>query len=193
MSENSVPISIGKAPVGADHTVRPAVASDARVIADLQYQALQDFVARNEPGEDDLLPPREILEQQWRESLSQPAPEGCATFVAIHGQSVGAFALAVPGEVIKAIPGKRDEIPVGTEIASLIVRSEFQRSGHASRLLSAIRDSLSTANLRLWIETDDEPRQRFVQSAGFAPAGVRRELRVGEKLVTEHLWWASVS
>lgn len=191
MSENSVPISIGKAPVEVDRTVRLALASDAQIIADLQHQALQSFVDRNEAGGGAVVPPRELLEEQWYASLSQPAPEGCATFVAIHGQSVGAFALAIPGDVIEEIPGKRQEIPQGTEIASLIVRSEFQRSGHASRLLTAVRDSLRTSNLRLWIEADDEPRQRFAQSAGFAPAGVRRQLRVGENTVTEHLWWAS--
>ncbi len=202
MSDTRVPLSIGGAPAGTDRTVRPALPSDAHAIAHLQYEALRHFVSHAlkashdkqdvpQAGEE-LLPPVDVLVEQWQATLSAPPPPGCATFVAIHGTEVGAFALALPGQTMPEIPGHRQQIPEGTDIASLVVRPEFQRSGHGSRLLSAVVDTLPTANVRMWIEADDDVRQRFAQSAGFAPAGVRRQIDVGDVTVTEHLWWATL-
>lgn len=195
MSE-PVSFSIGVGSSSADRSVRPALVSDARAIADLQHGAFGRFVQRSlglaQGQVHEFVPSVEELEVQWSESLSVPAPPGCATLVAIHGSQVGAFVLAVPGEVVPEIKGKRPEIGEGTELASLVVRPEFERSGHGSRLLSAVRDSLGGANIRIWIAAEDEARQRFVQSAGFAPAGVRRELQVGDRTVVEHLWWAQI-
>ena len=38
----------------------------------------------------------------------------------------------------------------------------------------------------MWIGVDDEERQRFYTSAGFAPSGAVRSM--GEQ--TQHMWWA---
>ena len=62
---------------------------------------------------------------------------------------------------------------------------DFRRAGHASRLLAAIAD-LTTGQLRVWVGADDEERQRFYSSAGFAPSGAVRA--IGGQ--TQHMWWA---
>lgn len=180
------PLNIGMPASGTDRTVRPALPSDAEAIARLQYAALQQILT------EELLPPSQEIQVQWEATLAQPAPQGCATLVAIHGTQVAGFALALPGKPIDEIPRKRPAIPAGTEIAALEVAPDFQRSGHASRLLSAVKDTVGVNNLRIWVADADEARQRLVQSAGFAPAGVRRRLGEGEHAVTEHLWWAEI-
>lgn len=179
-------VNIGMSSNGVDRTVRPALPSDAEAIARLQYAALRGIAAQES------LPAQEEIASQWAATLSAPPPPGCATLVAIHGTAVAGFILALPGEGIPEIAGKRGEIPAGTEIAALEVDTNFQRSGHASRLLSAVKDTVGGHNVRIWVVNTDEARQRLVQSAGFAPAGVRRHLRNGEQTLTEHLWWAEL-
>lgn len=191
----STPVTIGMPGTGTDRTVRPALPSDAPDIARIQREAMATLLSAASAGEasvEEHLPPQELLNEQWAATLSAPAPAGCGTFVAIHGQAVGAFALALPAEPVDEIPDKRPAIPAGTEIAALEVDANFQRSGHASRLLNAIKDSIGGANLRMWVSDVDEARQQLVQSSGFAPAGVRRRFEVGGQVITEHLWWAEI-
>ena len=69
---------------------------------------------------------------------------------------------------------------------TLTVDKSFRRSGHASRLLSAVAD-LTSGQLRVWVGVDDEERQRFYTSAGFAPSGAVRVMGDGP---TQHMWWA---
>lgn len=179
-------LSIGQSSNGVDHTVRPALASDAPDIARIQYAALTGLIPNAN------LPSEEQIAEQWQATLNTRPPQGCATLVAIHGTSVAGFALAVPGDPIPEIPGKRAQILAGTEIAALEIDANFHRSGHASRLLSAVKDTVGVNNLRIWVADTDEARQRFVQSAGFAPAGVRRHLKTGKETRIEHLWWAEL-
>ena len=73
-----------------------------------------------------------------------------------------------------------------TQVYELAVDKNFRRSGHASRLLSAVAD-LTSGQLRVWVGVDDEERQRFYTSAGFAPSGAVRVLGDGP---TQHMWWA---
>lgn len=194
MFNTPVPITIGSASRGTDRTVRPAVLSDAEAIGNLQHAALLSLIRRIHADDDfsgDVVPPVEVVREYWQETLSQTAPAGCATFVAIHGNQVVGFALALAGEAIPEIPGKREEIQPGTDIAELQIHADFRRSGHASRLLQAMVDTLNAPNLRIWIADFDDARQRLVQSAGFAPSGVRRRIEIGNHTVTQHLWWAT--
>ena len=80
-----------------------------------------------------------------------------------------------------------DGAPVAaTQVYELTVDKSFRRSGHASRLLSAVAD-LTSGQLRVWVGVDDEERQRFYTSAGFAPSGAVRVMGDGP---TQHMWWA---
>lgn len=208
------PLTIGSSSSGTDRTVRPAVPSDAPSIARIQRLALAEaaraaladhLTSSTEASEhtagggqapasavDAVVPDEATVASSWEETLSAPAPEGCVTLVAIHGTAVGGFALAIPDDEIPEIPGKRDAIPAGTLIAALEVDPNFHRSGHASRLVSAVKDTVGRHNLRIWVSASDDARQQFVQSAGFAPAGIKRHLKVGDGELIEHLWWAQI-
>ena len=72
-----------------------------------------------------------------------------------------------------------------TQVYELVVDPSFRRTGHASRLLAAVAD-LTSGQLRVWVGADDEERQRFYSSAGFAPSGAVRTLSDQ----TQHMWWA---
>ena len=72
-----------------------------------------------------------------------------------------------------------------TQVYELVVDPNFRRAGHASRLLAAVAD-LTSGVLHVWIGADDEERQRFYTSAGFAPSGGVRTL--GDQ--AQHMWWA---
>ena len=90
------------------------------------------------------------------------------------GQSVGGDS---PAEAAEGVP---------TQVYELSVDAHFRRCGHASRLLAAVAQ-LTSGQLRVWIGVEDEERQRFFTSAGFAPSGAVRALGEGH---TQHMWWA---
>ena len=48
------------------------------------------------------------------------------------------------------------------------------------------KNDLTSGQLRVWVGVDDEERQRFYSSAGFAPSGAVRA--IGGQ--TQHMWWA---
>ena len=75
----------------------------------------------------------------------------------------------------------------------MLIDRDFTRLGHASRLLAAIAELSKVENLRAWARPEDEARTRFLHTAGFAPAGIRRTLEKPDgSLLVEHLWWAVV-
>lgn len=132
----------------------------------------------------------ERLAAQWTATLSTPAPPGCLTLVALHGDTVVGFAVFAPAEEKSS---DSDVIGAGAEILDLAVDERFRRSGHASRLMSAVADLSKAPTLRIWIASGDEARLRFFHSCGFAPSALRRRLAVGEgEPLVQHLWWAGV-
>lgn len=194
--------SLNAAPAGTDRTVRPARPEDAEAIGTIQRAALESHIeaalkaAKATESMSEViaaLPDARAFQEHWTQTLTMPAPEGCHTLVAIHGQSIGGFICAIPGEELPEIPQKRAAIPAGTEIVALEVNAHFQRSGHGSRLLNALAETCGAPNLRIWVGTEDEARVRFLQSAGFTPSGLRRQLQMSGVAVDEHLWWTSLS
>ena len=124
----------------------------------------------------------EALVASWETTLTSPRPQGTALLVALHGNTTVGFVLAGPDQA------ESEETSMGaTQVYELVVDRHFRRSGHASRLLSAVAD-LTSGELRAWIGVLDEERQRFYTSAGFAPSGAARVLGPG---VTQHMWWAA--
>ncbi|MGC5626785.1 GNAT family N-acetyltransferase [Georgenia sp. Z1344] len=97
---------------------------------------------------------------------------------------------AAPSEALEA--ARRGTL---LEILALEIRPGDERVGHGSRLLAACadlaRDSGATA-LATWVVRGDEPRQRFLDTAGFAPTGRRREIPVGSAEAVQDEWWASL-
>lgn len=172
-----------------DRSVRPALVDDSGEIARIQSHTLEALLAEA-LGEGTPRIPEEAVRTQWETTLSHPRPEGCHTLVALHGHGIAGFASCAPAPVLAPQGRRTEEIPAGTEILALAVDPDFTRSGHASRLLAALVDITQAPSLRVWITAGDEARIRFFESAGFAPAGLRRTLEVGEGTLVEHLWWA---
>lgn len=174
----------------ADRSVRPGVPEDAQAIADIQVSGVR---AEVQVGLGDGVEAPAIdsvqVRRQWTDTLSGPQPEGCHTLVALHGARVVGFAACAPGPQLPGPPG-RDPVPAGTDILALEVHADFARAGHGSRLLSALVDSARPQTLRVWVVAGDDAHVRFYESAGLAPAGLRRRLDTGVGSVAEHLWWA---
>ena len=101
----------------------------------------------------------------------------------VSGCSPSSFDEAGAGSA-ESEPGETDG-GQATQVYELVVDPDFRRAGHASRLLAAIAD-LTSGQLRVWVGADDEERQRFYSSAGFAPSGAVRA--IGGQ--TQHMWWA---
>lgn len=171
---------------GPDRSVRPAQSGDVRAIARLQREAWRSLMGQDALDAQGIT--EEVLADQWEATLASPRPGGTALLVALHGNAIVGFALAGPDEAgaPSAPDAEPGEAAVATQVYELTVDKNFRRSGHASRLLSAVAD-LTSGQLRVWVGVDDEERQRFYTSAGFAPSGAVRVLGDG---LTQHMWWA---
>ncbi|WP_165218407.1 GNAT family N-acetyltransferase [Schaalia sp. ZJ1691] len=172
----------GQPKPGADRSVRPAVKGDAHAIACIQFAELAEVFRATRgraPGDAQ----RNALIDAWGAALEVPTPPGVRLLVALHGHGIAGFAFAVPAPPVE-VDGER--LDAGTEIAELSVDADFRRSGHGSRLLHALADTSHTPNLRVWIGVDDEARQRFYRSSGFAPAGLRRVLELADENPAGH-------
>ena len=147
---------------GDGPSVRPAVAADVDAVGAVQHRAwTTDYREVLPEGMlADLTP--ELLAEQWRQAVTGPPSDG-RVLVACSGATRVGFA-AVDG---------------GGEIVALWVDPAHQRRGHGSRLLAAVADTAraqGTAVLSIWCPLPDEPRRRFLVSAGFEADGGLREL-----------------
>ena len=96
----------------------------------------------------------------------------------MRGSVVGFAAVAPPNQII-----------------ALEVDPERRRRGHGSRLLAASVDHLKShgaTEMKLWSLSSDSVRTRFLRSAGFAEAGMVRELDGPGIGIPEQLWHASL-
>jgi ribosomal protein S18 acetylase RimI-like enzyme len=161
-------------PGSADASVRAARAADVSAIAAVQARAWR----RAYPG---VMPARalqelsaEQLEPHWLLAVTQPPTPRHGVLVACSGHLVVGFAAMGPC----ADPGMSG---TDAELIALEVDPAHQRSGHGSRLLSAVADLLrgdgGFAALRAWCPTADQGRLAFLTSAGLRPDGGRRTLR----------------
>ena len=154
-----------------DLSVRPAQRGDEGAIARLQVGAWRALMGEEALASQGIT--EELLARRWEATLSAPSPAGSALLVALHANTIVGFALAGP------------DSERATQVYELVVDPNFRRAGHASRLLAAVAD-LTSGALHVWIGADDEERQRFYTSAGFAPSGGVRTL--GDQ--AQHMWWA---
>lgn len=172
---------------GPDRSVRPAQSGDACAITRLQCEAWRSLMGQEALEAQGVT--EEALAAQWEATLASVRPVGTALLVALHGNAIVGFALAGPDEAGTTSGDSvrsGEEAVAATQVYELTVDKNFRRSGHASRLLSAVAD-LTRGQLRVWVGVDDEERQRFYTSAGFAPSGAVRVMGDGP---TQHMWWA---
>lgn len=178
-------------------SVRPAVLSDSAAITALAQESFTEVFDASGIAVSHPLRGRVLgsLRQMWEETLgSVDNREAQAhTFVALEGQSVVGFASLTQAPAIELKAPATSQIPAGVELTNLYVHRSFRRSGHASRLLSAIVDTINPDSFRAWVSPGDTVMIRFIQGSGFSPAGLKRSFTFDEAAGAsreEHLWWA---
>ena len=162
----------------ADVSVRPATPADAASIARVQLVTWRTAFA-------DLLP-AEVLDawdgdtaaETWRAAIGTPPSPGHTVLVAVDAGAVVGFAATAPD-------GDAREVTV------LLVEPRWGRRGHGSRLLAAVADlarAAGTKTLTSWLAEQDAVTSRFLQTAGWAPAGGVRLLESGDDVVRQLCW-----
>ena len=186
--------------------VRPATGLDAPAIGDIQTRTMRAALTaatgkRLDPGVEAQLQP-EIFASTWAGAIASPPSPGHMVFSAISDGTVVGFAALSPTALRPMDPegGSASDTQadaqggqVVVEITALEVPPAHQRAGHGSRLLAALaqtaQDNRAT-ELQIWVLAGDDAHTGFLTAAGFAPAGLRRELRVGKATVSQHCWHA---
>lgn len=137
-------------------SVRRAGPADADAAAHVQHRSWSSGYAHLAPA-----PALGDLAADWGRALADAAT---LAWVALAGSTlVGVASAVVDGEE--------------AEILALDVDPAHRRHGHGSRLLAAVADHATGSGATLlvtWVLLDDEPRVRFLRSAGLAPDGARR-------------------
>lgn len=169
MSESATP----------DVSVRPARPGDEQEIGRIQVDAwigsLGERLGRRRHDAFD----RAAIIESWANSITQPPSPGHQVFVATSGGEIVGFAAVAPP----------------SNIVALEVDPAWRRRGHGSRLLAAAADHLRThggEEMKMWSLQQDAIRTGFLESAGFAEAGMTRELEGPGFAIPEKLWHASL-
>lgn len=163
----------------ADVAVRPARPGDEAEIARIQVTAWVAALGER-------LGPRRhsafdavAIEDGWRAAIAQPPTPGHRVFVATQDGVIVGFAAASPPH----------------DLIALEVAPDRRRRGHGSRLLAACADHLRESGgtmMRIWALEKDAVRTRYLRDAGFAEAGMRRELDGPGITIPEQLWRTSL-
>lgn len=175
----------GRPPVSAENFVRDARPPDAGAIARIQ-------VARWRTGYAGLVP-EDVLgeltseeaerrwEEQWAGSLAGPPTSRHRVLVAVTagdggGRVVAGFASFGPATDPDRWPA------TDAELYELCVAQGLAGRGHGSRLLNAAAETMAEDGFGIvsaWVLERDAAARRFLESAGWAPDGARRELDMG--------------
>lgn len=178
---------VGKLTVGrwmVDSTVLRATAADAAVLAELQIQVWQQAFA-------DLLPAQVVMTdpiahtQTWDARLRQGGP----VLLALEGAEPVGFAAVSFG-----LDDRNLLAPVG-EIEVLYVVPRWGRRGHGGRLLvgaAAELRRIGATTATWWLPESDKATAAFLNGAGWAADGVRRELDTGAEPLFEVRYSGSV-
>jgi GNAT superfamily N-acetyltransferase len=160
----------------ADVSVRPALPTDARLIADLQIEVWRaDYAELLPAGALEALSPIEVAEQ-WAAAAAQPPTRAHAVLVALEGNQVVGFAATAPS----SDPDLEEE--TAGELLILLVSADHRRSGHGSRLMAAAVSGLQDAGrmqATAWLLEGDVVLREFFEGAGWALDGAVRELDAG--------------
>jgi GNAT superfamily N-acetyltransferase len=181
-------------PGRAEVSVRPARPADAEAIARVQvitwrtaYRALLPAAVLDEWDE-----PAAV--QAWRTAVTAPPTPGHGLLVALDGDVVTGYAAYGPAELATG------ELPLpggGTdEVTALLVEPRWGRRGHGSRLLAAVADLAAAAGvvrLQMWLPEEDPATSRFLDGAGWAPAGWVRTLDTGTSTIRQLRWHTLLS
>ncbi len=199
--------------------VRPATGLDAEAIGDIQVRtmraALVAALGKRLPPEVEGSLQAGAFAASWGEAIANPPSATHIVFSAVSDGQVVGFA-AISHTVLESIapphPTEGSGTPVEptpasspddhaesgprggvVEVTALEVPPAYQRAGHGSRLLAAAASTAieqGASELQIWVLVGDDAHTSFLTAAGFPPAGLRRDLQVGEELVSQHCWHA---
>jgi GNAT superfamily N-acetyltransferase len=155
---------------GAAVLVRTARGGDPGAISAIQARAWRMAYGSLIPeGTLAALTPEALL-PAWRRAVSEPPSPKHTVLVAVADDIVVGFAAVGPSE-------DRDASENDGQLGVLAVDPIHVRSGHGSRLLSAVVDHLrehALTALTVWVPEGDLARTAFFTSAGMLPDGARR-------------------
>jgi ribosomal protein S18 acetylase RimI-like enzyme len=161
--------------------VRPARAGDAADVARLQLATWRVAYRR-------LLPPHilaeideDYLRKRWLEAITDPPTARHRVLVAVE-QAAQEYLVGFLAS------GPSDDDQSVAAITELLVEPRWGRRGHGSRLLAAAVDHWRDDDLtraEMWIFESDVATVKFLESAGWAESGLRRELDVDDMLVPQ--------
>ncbi len=164
----------------ADVAVRPARPGDEADIARIQVNSWVAALGERLGPRRHTAFDRDAIGEGWRNAIHQPPSPGHQVFVATQdGVIVGFAAVSPPSDLI-----------------ALEVAPDRRRRGHGSRLLAACVDHLRERGgetMRIWSLEKDVIRAQYLREAGFAEAGMRRELDGPGIVIPEVLWHTSLA
>jgi GNAT superfamily N-acetyltransferase len=166
--------------VSTQRFVRPARAEDVEAIVDVQVAAWQEMYHALLPepvlAEMAGAEARAAFTAQWRSAVSSPPTSRHRLLVAVDEGAVAGFAAFGPAQDPDRWPG------TDAEIFAFHIAPGLTRRGHGSRLLHAVVDHLVDDGFHavyVWTLEQANPVRSFLEQAGWAPDGARRELDPG--------------
>ncbi|MDU0968552.1 MAG: hypothetical protein E7A62_03280 [Actinomycetaceae bacterium] len=185
-------------PLIPDRSVRFAVVEDAGALGAVQAASMAEAVRA---GLDDPTAPiafdADQIAASWREGIAHPPSRTHRVLVALERATVSGFAAIGPFAAdIEITPDgpMGDQLP-DIEIVALEIDPPVRDFGHADRLINAIGDTtraMGAKRVAAWAVVGDDFFTELLAGAGFAPAGVARTLDVGERTITQHLWYTDL-
>lgn len=154
----------------ADASVRPASPGDAPAIAAVQGAVWSQVYAGVLPAEVLAGAAGPDALAAWERAVALPPSSRHAVLVADAGGEVVGFAAVAPSE---------DLSPGEVELQALCVAPDRAGAGHGSRLVNAVADVLSGLGVtvvRVWVSPYEQVLRRFLEKAGWAEDGARRQL-----------------
>jgi ribosomal protein S18 acetylase RimI-like enzyme len=178
----------GQPPVSADNFVRDARPPDAGAIARIQVARWRTGYAGLVPG--DVLAELTSAEaergwgEQWEGSLASPPSSRHRVLVAVGTGDGGTRVVAGFASFGPATDADRWPATDG-ELYELCVAQGQAGRGHGSRLLNAAAATLAEdgfGTVGAWVLEGDASARRFLESAGWAADGARKELDMGSRV-----------
>jgi GNAT superfamily N-acetyltransferase len=157
----------------ADVHVRLALPAEASPIGEIQVAAWRASYAGLLPAEVLAGLDPEAFAEQWRTALVSPGEARNRVLVALDHETVAGFAATTPSDDPDADPS------TDALVAEFCVHPDATRSGHGSRLLQAVIDTVRAdgfGRVTIWLNSTDDALRSFLTEAGWAPDGAHREL-----------------
>ena len=159
----------------ADASVRVATPWDVDAVGAVQSSVWREVYASVLSPEALAAATPQEFARVWKESLTNPPSGAYRLLVACSGDDVVGFAAVGPN----ADP---DAAHMDGELLVGGVTPAARHTGHGSRLLNAAVDTagvLGFTRVRTWLLESDRTTRTFLEAAGFALDGARRERVTG--------------